>query len=53
MWLKADIIEQILFCLNRSAIQTKQVNLLDTFDAERIHTIGLNRVTVQSNRDPL
>jgi hypothetical protein len=46
-------LEQILFRLNRSAIPTKQVNLLEISDVERIHTIGLNRMTVQSNRDPL
>jgi len=39
--------------LNRYAIQTRQVNLLYLFDVERIHTIRSNRMTVQSNRDPL
>jgi len=39
--------------LNREAIQTDRANLLYLFDVERIHTIRLNRMTVQSNRDPL
>jgi hypothetical protein len=29
------------------------MRLLNLFDAEHIHTIGSNRMTVQSNRDPL
>jgi hypothetical protein len=46
-------LEQIAFCCNRFGIPTERADLLDLFDVERIHTIGSNRMTVLSNRDPL